>query len=136
MSAASCGCPEDDGLVRHQRGLCTDPAVARLGWYFEPAESAPQCPPWCTKDHGKDCGVASGVHFTQFSWPRDYGGPSVSLHQAPQGAPALYFAGVRIDPLDAGLLASAMRRLGHPDVAAAIAEMAALADGSDRGSEQ
>lgn len=46
MSAASCGCPEDEGLVRHQKGTCTDPVVAELGWYFEPpAGPAPAADP-------------------------------------------------------------------------------------------
>jgi hypothetical protein len=134
MSAASCGCPEDDGLVRHQRGLCTDPAVARLGWYFEPAESAPQCPPWCTRDHEKAEGPAAGVHSRRLR--HEDAGASVSIHQAPGGPVSLYLDGVRVDPLDAGLLASAMKRLGHPDIAAAITEAATLADGQDRGSGQ
>jgi hypothetical protein len=43
MNAASCGCPIDDGLVRHQRGHCTDPVVAKLGWYF--GEHFPGCHP-------------------------------------------------------------------------------------------
>lgn len=30
-----CGCPVRDRLVYHQRGTCTDPVVARLGWYAE-----------------------------------------------------------------------------------------------------
>jgi hypothetical protein len=33
--APSCGCPVDNGLVRHARQTCTDPVVARLGWYFD-----------------------------------------------------------------------------------------------------
>jgi len=29
-----CGCPRDtDGMIRHVEGTCTDPVVARLGWY-------------------------------------------------------------------------------------------------------
>jgi hypothetical protein len=32
--AASCGCPRDNGLIRHQRGICTDPVVEQLGWYY------------------------------------------------------------------------------------------------------
>lgn len=32
-----CGCPDDEGLIRHQRDSCTDPVVAKLGWYFDPA---------------------------------------------------------------------------------------------------
>jgi hypothetical protein len=31
----SYGCPVDNGLVRHARATCTDPVVARLGWYFD-----------------------------------------------------------------------------------------------------
>jgi cation transport regulator ChaB len=29
----SCGCPETDGKIYHQRGTCTDPVVAQLDWY-------------------------------------------------------------------------------------------------------
>lgn len=52
---ASCGCPEDEGLVRHQKGTCTDPVVAQLGWYFEPAGDAPApgpvgAPGWLAED--------------------------------------------------------------------------------------
>jgi hypothetical protein len=36
--APSCGCPVDNGLVRHARAMCTDPVVARLGWYFDGQE--------------------------------------------------------------------------------------------------
>jgi hypothetical protein len=36
--APSCGCPVDNGLVRHARLTCTDPVVARLGWYFDGQE--------------------------------------------------------------------------------------------------
>lgn len=32
----SCQCPEENGMVRHQRGTCTDPVVIRLGWYYRP----------------------------------------------------------------------------------------------------
>lgn len=32
----SCQCPEGDGMIRHQEGTCTDPAVIRLGWYYDP----------------------------------------------------------------------------------------------------
>lgn len=35
----SCGCPNDEGLIRHQRETCTDPVVAKLGWYFDPPET-------------------------------------------------------------------------------------------------
>lgn len=31
----SCGCPETDGNTYHQRGTCTDPAVAALDWYAD-----------------------------------------------------------------------------------------------------
>lgn len=37
---SSCGCPIDEGLVRHRRATCTDPVVAKLGWYFEPKAPA------------------------------------------------------------------------------------------------
>ena len=30
-----CGCPAVDGVIRHQRGTCTDPAVAGLDWYAD-----------------------------------------------------------------------------------------------------
>jgi hypothetical protein len=37
----SCGCPETDGKTYHQRGTCTDPAVAALDWYADrPAQQA------------------------------------------------------------------------------------------------
>jgi hypothetical protein len=36
--AQSCGCPVDNGLVRHARATCTDPVVAKLGWYFDGQE--------------------------------------------------------------------------------------------------
>ena len=36
--APSCGCPVDNGLVRHAKATCTDPVVARLGWYFDGQE--------------------------------------------------------------------------------------------------
>lgn len=32
---AECGCPEALGQIRHQRGICTDPIVARLNWYAD-----------------------------------------------------------------------------------------------------
>ncbi len=31
----SCGCPETDGKIYHQRGTCTDPVVAELDWYAD-----------------------------------------------------------------------------------------------------
>jgi hypothetical protein len=36
--APSCGCPADNGLVRNAQATCTDPVVARLGWYFDGQE--------------------------------------------------------------------------------------------------
>jgi len=33
--AADCGCPRGDGEIRHQRGTCTDPVVAKLNWYAD-----------------------------------------------------------------------------------------------------
>jgi hypothetical protein len=38
----ACACPSTDGVIRHQRETCTDPVVARLGWYADtqpPAEA-------------------------------------------------------------------------------------------------
>lgn len=43
--AAPCGCPRDAGrpgephssVIRHDRAICTDPVVARLGWYVDEA---------------------------------------------------------------------------------------------------
>jgi hypothetical protein len=32
-----CGCPARDGMIYHDRATCTDPVVARLGWYGTPA---------------------------------------------------------------------------------------------------
>lgn len=33
---ASCSCPQDpDGTIRHKQSVCTDPVVARLGWYAD-----------------------------------------------------------------------------------------------------
>jgi hypothetical protein len=34
----ACSCPESDGAIRHQRSSCTDPVVARLGWYADGAK--------------------------------------------------------------------------------------------------
>lgn len=31
-----CQCPEENGMVRHQKDACTDPVVIRLGWYYDP----------------------------------------------------------------------------------------------------
>lgn len=31
----SCGCPAGNDMVYHQRGTCTDPVVAKLGWYAD-----------------------------------------------------------------------------------------------------
>jgi hypothetical protein len=47
----SCGCPETDGKTYHQRGTCTDPAVAALDWYADGPASAAVTPgqadePW------------------------------------------------------------------------------------------
>lgn len=33
--APGCGCPARGGKVYHQRGTCTDPFVAQLGWYAD-----------------------------------------------------------------------------------------------------
>jgi hypothetical protein len=85
-----------------------------------PAASGPQCPPWCTSHSD-----AHGVHASATRYLADLIG--VTIRQA--GAdPFLYFGGVRIELHDAGLLASAMAALGHPDFAAAITEVAAWAD--------
>jgi uncharacterized protein (DUF4415 family) len=41
----SCGCPETDGKIYHQRGTCTDPVAARLDWYADgPAPAAAATP--------------------------------------------------------------------------------------------
>jgi hypothetical protein len=37
-AAADCGCPLDpQGVIRHRRGVCTDPVVERLNWYADTA---------------------------------------------------------------------------------------------------
>ena len=60
--------------------------------------------------------------------------PSVVTLQAARAAePSLNFGGVRVDIGDAELLAGTMERLGHPDVAAAITEAAALVIGTADG---
>jgi hypothetical protein len=51
LSEPACGCPVQDGMVRHQRGACTDPVVIKLGWFYEPGGGAavnPQSVPCCT----------------------------------------------------------------------------------------
>lgn len=86
--------------------------------------SAPMlsCPAWCTAHSDKH-----NVHSSGRRWPRDGAGPSVVILQAVSAAePSLNFDGVRVEIGDAGLLAGAMERLGHTDVAAAITEAAAL----------
>jgi hypothetical protein len=101
---------------------------------FEPAAGGPQCPRWCTA-HSDTHGVhGSGVHGSVMRYGSDQIG--VTIRQAGARNPVLYFGGVRIELCDAGLLASAMERLGHPDIAAAITDLAALADEPDRGSGQ
>jgi hypothetical protein len=43
-SPPPCGCPEQGGITYHQQGTCTDPVVARLGWYASappPATATP-----------------------------------------------------------------------------------------------
>lgn len=32
---APCGCTRFDGVIRHQRSVCTDPIVAQMNWYAE-----------------------------------------------------------------------------------------------------
>lgn len=37
-TATECTCPVGGGLIRHDRAICTDPVVIRLGWFYpEPA---------------------------------------------------------------------------------------------------
>ena len=43
-ATGECGCPERDGRIYHQQGSCTDPVVARFGWYASsppPATATP-----------------------------------------------------------------------------------------------
>lgn len=30
---APCGCPQEAGVIRHLKQICTDPVVDHLGWY-------------------------------------------------------------------------------------------------------
>lgn len=39
QDAESCGCPKQDGMIRHQKDTCADPIVARLDWYADRAVS-------------------------------------------------------------------------------------------------
>jgi hypothetical protein len=32
---AECDCPATDGMIRHQRPMCTDPVAAKLNWYAD-----------------------------------------------------------------------------------------------------
>jgi hypothetical protein len=77
------------------------------------------CPPWCTKHNDEH-----NVHGSE--WRRVPGGIVSILQAAHRSGPSLYIGGVRVDVDEAGLLAGLMARLGHPDVAAAILETAAL----------
>jgi hypothetical protein len=51
-AAAACGCPRDAGrpgepassMIRHDRDICTDPVVARLGWYAGNADEPDDLP--------------------------------------------------------------------------------------------
>jgi hypothetical protein len=47
----SCGCPETDGKIYHQRGTCTDPVAAALDWYadgpVQPAATPGQADEFC-----------------------------------------------------------------------------------------
>ena len=87
--------------------------------------SAAGCPAWCTAHDNK-----YNVHSSGHRWLRHGNGPSVVILQAVSAAkPVLKFDGVRIDLDDADLLAASMEHLGHPDVAAAITEAAALVPG-------
>jgi hypothetical protein len=40
-ATGECGCPERDGRIYHQQGSCTDPVVARFGWYASDPAAAP-----------------------------------------------------------------------------------------------
>jgi hypothetical protein len=54
--AADCGCPETNGKIYHQRGTCTDPVVAKLGWYADSGRIAAAREPHVAD--GRKLGVA------------------------------------------------------------------------------
>jgi hypothetical protein len=85
--------------------------------------NANPCTPWCDKHYRE----VPATHNTV----RHADGISVMLIQPPQRQhPVLTFDGARIDVRDAKLLETTMRQLGHPGIAAAVAELAALAGGA------
>jgi hypothetical protein len=76
------------------------------------------CPAWCERHYQR----APDTHTRA----RRAEGISVMLCQSPGAAvPSLYLGGVRTVLTDAGLLAGTMEELGHPEIAAAVTELAA-----------
>ena len=85
----------------------------------------PGCPSWC--ENHEPAGILGTIRVDEVHGAHRWrGAVPVSLIQVGAGRPYLRFDITDVSLRDAGGLADTMRRLGHPEIEAAIVELAAL----------